>query len=112
VCIATLSGWFKQCHEIEKKFESLRLSEEEIREPSTLDEDLVKRKAELAERFGAGIISLVGKEGFWLRLIYDLKEADSKAETRMLGVIQGAAIGNHEVTEKKVIEDSIKEPFK
>ena len=26
----------------------------------------------------------------------------------MLGVIQGAAIGNHEVTEKKVIEDSIK----
>ena len=26
----------------------------------------------------------------------------------MLGVIQGAAISNHEVTEKKVIEDSIK----
>ena len=26
----------------------------------------------------------------------------------MLRVIQGAAIGNHEVTEKKVIEDSIK----
>ena len=26
----------------------------------------------------------------------------------MLGVIQEAAIGNHEVTEKKVIEDSIK----
>ena len=26
----------------------------------------------------------------------------------MLGVIQGADIGNHEVTEKKVMEDSIK----
>ncbi|MEJ2731777.1 MAG: hypothetical protein P8185_25245 [Deltaproteobacteria bacterium] len=26
----------------------------------------------------------------------------------MLGVIQDAAIGNHEVSEKKVIEDSIK----
>jgi hypothetical protein len=108
VCIATLSGWFKHCHEIEKKFESLGLGEEEITKPSTLDEDLVKRSAELEERFGVGIISLVGKEGFWFELICDLKKADARAETLMLGVIREAAIGNHEVTEKKVIEDSIK----
>ena len=108
MCIVTLSGWFKQCHAIEKKFESLRLSEEEIAEPSILDEDLVKRRAELEERFGVGVISLVIEEKFWLRLIYDLKRADSRAEARMLGVIRQAAIGNHEVTEKKIIEDSIK----
>ena len=41
-------------------------------------------------------------------LIYDPKNADERAESRMLGVIRGAAIGKHEVTEKKVIEDSIR----
>jgi hypothetical protein len=38
-----------------------------------------------------------------------LKKTDERAELGMLGVIQDAAIGNHEVSEKKVIEDSIKE---
>ncbi len=59
-----------------------------------------------------GVITLVERDKFWLELIYDLKRADSRAETRMLGVIRGAAIGHHEVTEKKVIEDNIKEPSK
>ena len=62
MCIVTLSGWFKQCHAIEKKFESLRLSEEEIAELSTLDEDLVKRRAELEDKYGVGIISLVRQD--------------------------------------------------
>ena len=54
------------------------------------------------------MITLVERDKFWLELIYDLKKADARAESRMLGVIREAAIGNHEVTEKKVIEDSIK----
>ena len=29
VCVATLSDWFKCCHQVEKKFESLGLTEEE-----------------------------------------------------------------------------------
>jgi hypothetical protein len=41
-------------------------------------------------------------------LIRDLKGVDEEAESRMLGVIPDVAIGNHEVSEKKVIEDSIK----
>jgi hypothetical protein len=66
MCIVTLSGWFKRCHAIEKKFESFGLIEVEIAEPSTLDEDLVKRRAELEERFGVGVISLVIEDKFWL----------------------------------------------
>jgi hypothetical protein len=62
----------------------------------------------LKQGAGAGVISLVKEEGFWLDLIYDLKKADKRAESRMLRVIQDVAIGNHEVTEKEVIEDSIK----
>jgi hypothetical protein len=54
VCIATLSGWFNQCHEIEKKFESFELSEEKIAELSCLDRELVKRREKLEERFGEG----------------------------------------------------------
>jgi len=54
------------------------------------------------------VISLVQKEEFWLGLIYDLKRADGRAESRMSKVIRESAIGNHEVTEKKIIEDSIK----
>lgn len=57
---------------------------------------------------GEVIISLVEKEQFWLELVFDIKKADERAESRMLRVIRKAAIGNHEVTEKKVIEDSIK----
>jgi hypothetical protein len=102
----TLSGWFKRCHEIEKKFESLGLREEEITELSTLNGDLIKRRKELEDRYGVGGISLVIEEKFWLGLIYDLKRADARAEARMLGVIREAAIGHHEVTEKKVIEDA------
>jgi hypothetical protein len=41
-------------------------------------------------------------------LIYDIKKADERAETGMWGVIREAAIGNHEVIEKKVMKDSIK----
>jgi len=67
--IATLGGWFKQCYEIEKKFESLRLTEEQITELSTLNGDLIKKREELEQRYGEGVISLVGKEGFWLGLI-------------------------------------------
>jgi hypothetical protein len=108
MCIVTLSGWFKQCHAIEKKFESLRLSEEEIAELSCLEGELVKNRQELVDKYGGGVITLVEQEKFWLGLIYDLKRADARAEARMLGVIRGAAIGHHEVTEKKVIEDGIK----
>jgi hypothetical protein len=50
-----------------------------------------------------GVITLVERDKFWLELIYDLKKAEARAEARMLGVIREAAIGNHEVTEKKVI---------
>jgi hypothetical protein len=108
ICKATLGHWFKCCRETEKKFESLRLSEEEITELSTLNGDLIKRRKELEDRYGVGVITVVEEDKFWLKLVYDLKKADSRAETRMLGVIRGAAIGHHEVTEKKVIEDSIK----
>ena len=59
------------------------------------------RCEELEERFREGFISLVEKEQFRLELIHDLKGADAEAESRMLGVIQGADIDNHEVTEKK-----------
>ena len=52
------------------------------------------------------VITLVERDKFWLELINDLKKADARAESRMLGVIREAAIGNHEVTEKKVIEDA------
>ena len=62
----------------------------------------------LKNGLGEVVISLVEREQFWLKLVYDLKREDERAESRMLRVIQGAAIGNHEVTEKKVIEDSIK----
>ena len=58
------------------------------------------RREELEEQFGEGIISLVGEDKFWLELIRDLKRADARAESRMLGVIREAAIGNHEVTDK------------
>lgn len=54
------------------------------------------------------VISLVEREQFWHKLVYDIKNADERAESGILGVIWEATIGNHEVTEKKVIEDSIK----
>lgn len=63
------------------------------------------RCEELEGRFREEFISLVENEQFWFELIYDLKGADAEAESRMLGVIQDAAIGNHEVAEKKEIED-------
>ena len=39
-------------------------------------------------------------------LIQYPKRAEERAESGMLGVIQGADIGNHEVSEKKVIGES------
>ena len=39
-------------------------------------------------------------------MLFDLKREDARAEARILRVIGDAAIGNHEVTEKKVIEDA------
>jgi hypothetical protein len=41
------------------------------------------------------------EEGVWLYLIYDLKNADERAESQISGVIQGAEIDNHGVIEKK-----------
>jgi hypothetical protein len=73
VCIATLSVWFKLCHEIEKKFESFGLSDKEIAELSFMVVELVKRREEPEERFGEGVISLVEREQFRFKLIYDLK---------------------------------------
>ena len=67
-----------------------------------------ERRKELAEQFGEGVISLIEREQFWFRLVYDLKRADAEAEQGILGVIQGGDIGNHEVIEKKEIEDSIR----
>jgi len=49
-----------------EKFKSLGLIEEEIAELSCLDGELVKRREELEERFGEGVISLVEKEQFGL----------------------------------------------
>ena len=54
------------------------------------------------------VISLVEREQFWHKLVYDIKNADERAESGILGVIREATIGNLEVTEKKVIENSIK----
>lgn len=70
------------------------------------------RREQLEEQFGAGVISLLEKEQFWFELIHDLKGVDGEAGSRMLGVIQDAAIGNHEVTEKKYLRTAPKELFK
>ena len=43
-----------------------------------------------------------------VRIVISIKRTDEEAKSRMSGVIQDAGIGNHEVTEKKVIEDDIK----
>ena len=72
--------------EIEKKFESLGLTEEEIAELSTLNGDIVKRRTELEKKYGARVITLVVEDKFWLELIHDIKKADAGAEARMLGV--------------------------
>jgi hypothetical protein len=88
-----LGGWFKKCREIEAKFQELGLSREEIAELGGMNGDLIKRRGELEEKYGEGVITLVLEDKFWLELINDLKKADSRAESKMLGVIKRLIVG-------------------
>jgi hypothetical protein len=106
----TLGEWFKRCYQVEKELEALGLSKEDVERLSTLNGDLIKNRKELIEEYGEGVITLVGKEQFWLNLSYELKKAESGAETRMLGVIREAAIGHHEVVEEKRKSVMIEDP--
>jgi len=96
-----LGNWFKKCREIEVKYQELGLSREEIAELGGLNGDLIRRREEYEEKYGEGVITLVLEDEFWLKLIYDLKMAGGRAESKMLGVIREAAIGNRSVTETK-----------
>ena len=110
VSASSLAHWMERCRYVEEKLIKMGLTAEEIDRLCTLDGQLYKHKEELVGEFGEGVISLVLEEKFWLELVYDLKKADARAETRMLGVIREAAIGNHAVTEEKRKSVVIKDP--
>jgi hypothetical protein len=88
-------------HKVEKELYQMGFNNEEIAYLGGLDGELERRRAELEKEWGEGVIDYVRENKFWLELGLDVKKAESKAEVRMLGVIQDAAIGNHKLVEEK-----------
>lgn len=104
-----LSNWMKRCREVEDQFAQLGLSEEEIVELGKSNGEIEEQKKKWIERYGEGVVSLVIEKGFWLGLICDLKEAEGKAEGKMLGVIEEAAMGHRVVTETRTEEITLRQ---
>ena len=106
----TLSKWLAKAREAEREMEKLGLSCEEIDELSGSVDEIEREKDKWIGKYGEGVITVVIDRGLWLKLGYDLKKADGWAEARMLGVIQGAAMGDRSVTERKVKSVQLKVP--
>jgi hypothetical protein len=102
VSAITLSKWLARAREVEQEMEKLGLTCDEIDELSGSVEEIEREKDRWISKYGKGVITVVVDRGLWLKLGHDLRKADGWAEARMLGVIQGAAIGGQSVTERKV----------
>jgi hypothetical protein len=105
----SISGWLKRAKEKEQNLIKLGLTKEEIYELSTLDGELLKDRDKYIEKYGEGVIKVVERDKFWLEFVVDMKKADGRSESRMLGVIRRAAIGQHEVSEKKTESITLKQ---
>lgn len=106
----TIKGWIERCEQTRDKFLQLHFTEEEIEGLSQIDIENKEEAQRVGDKYGEGVVSLIREEGFWLKLGFELKRAEGRAETRMLGVIRDSAIGHQQVIEERRKSVVIQQP--